>query len=140
MQVISCQFLFHVDFSVVWVGLLFLEECTALTGGLRDEIIVIEDDALEVVGALMQLPQFLIDGGLVVQDSDDELFIDIFARVSSIFKYPLSLFKMYQCKFKFLFLVQIDLALSYVCMLRDHVVKFVCLRRRVPLLFIRLNI
>jgi hypothetical protein len=47
----------------------------ALRGGLPDELFVVVDDALEVVSAVVELPQLLVDGSLVVENIDDELFV-----------------------------------------------------------------
>lgn len=52
---------------------------TALRGGFPDELIIVIYDSFQVVGAVVELPQFLVDGSLVVEYIDDELFIDVLA-------------------------------------------------------------
>lgn len=57
---------------------------TSLSGGLFDELIVVVNDALEIICAIIEFPQLLVNGCLVVQYVDDELFIDIFAWAGGI--------------------------------------------------------
>ena len=95
----------------------------SLAGYLFDKILIVENNALEIVTTIAELPQFLINWSLVMKNSDYKFFIDIFTRISGIFQYFLGFFKMYKCKFKFLFLVDIDFIFSLVGMKEDVLVK-----------------
>ena len=59
----------------------------ALSGSFPDELVIVVDDALEVAGAVVELPELLVDGGLVVEYVDDQLLIDVFAAAGSILQY-----------------------------------------------------
>jgi hypothetical protein len=49
-----------------------------------DEGVVVVDDAFEVVGTVVELPQLLVNGCLVVQYADDEFLANILAGTGSI--------------------------------------------------------
>lgn len=88
LKVVSGQFLLHFDFGgILGCARRFLADGAALDGCLTDEVFVVEDDALEIVRAVSEFPQFLVNGGLVVQDSDDEFFGDVFTRTGSVLQY-----------------------------------------------------
>lgn len=59
----------------------------SLRRGLLNELIVIINDPLEVITAIVQLPQLLVNRGLVVQDINDEFFVNILARAGSVLQY-----------------------------------------------------
>jgi hypothetical protein len=84
LKVVSGKFLLHprpgaVDGLAVLFCIGAGDEGAALRGGLSNELIVVVDDAFQVVGAVIELPQLLVDGGLVMQDINDEFLIDILA-------------------------------------------------------------
>ena len=106
------------------------DEGASLTGNLFDKILIVENNALEIVTAVAELPQFLVNGCLVVKNGDDKFFIDIFSRISGILQYFLGLFEMNKCKFKFLFLVDIDFIFGVVGVEEDVLVKLFWNRRK----------
>jgi hypothetical protein len=67
-----------------YAGVVLLVYDAALSGGFPDELVVVIDDAFEIVGAIIEFPELLVDGGLVVQDIDDELLINILAGTGGI--------------------------------------------------------
>lgn len=74
-----------------------------------DELIIVINNPLEIITAIVEFPQLLINGSLIVQDIDDEFFADIFAWAGGVLQYFFWLFQKYQCKLELLFLIDKDL-------------------------------
>lgn len=64
---------------VLWVDEAALVDGAALRGGFPDELVVVVDDAFEVISAIIEFPQLLIDRCLIMQNIYYQLFIDILA-------------------------------------------------------------
>lgn len=80
LQIVPRKFLLHFKFGGVGRGqVLILGKYASLRGSLADKVLVVKNDAFEVVTAVVKFPQLLVDRSLVVQNGYDELFIDIFA-------------------------------------------------------------
>ena len=77
------------------VMIVLLLDYTTLGGSFPDEEVIVVNDTFQIIAAIVELPQLLVDWGLIMQDIDDEFFIDVLAWAGGIFQNFFWLFQKY---------------------------------------------
>lgn len=82
LQIIPSEFLFHPSsnrIACLRPHMIALLNDATLRGGFLNELIIIINDAFEIIAAIVQLPQLLVDRRLIMQNIDDEFFTNVLA-------------------------------------------------------------
>lgn len=135
LKIVPRKFLLHLKFGRVrWSLILIFGKDASLRRGLAYEVLIVENYSLKIVATIVEFPQFLVDWCLVMEDGDNELFIDIFSWAGSILKYLFCLFQINDCKFQLLLLIKIDFEFGNISEFGDSVGKFIWIEESGPLL------
>ena len=111
-------------------------QSAALRRCLANEIVVVEDDTLEVIAAVIQLPQLLVNRSLIVQNCYYQLLTQVLPWTRRVLQHLLSLPQVHQRELELLLLIQVDLGLADVGQIGYRSREPLCIEENAPRSFI----